>query len=752
MTQELTPLDFAGLLAILGYDGTEQTALMTLVKGQKRTLIGPLDKLIETALEGADFDLWFNVNPTSRRGVGRGTSAEATRLAALVCELDDAKMSRSAADAAIAEIAEVLGWPSAVLESGHGRHFYWPIRRDDTLSNVAAAVLSARFGILVKMAASKRPGTVDTVSDLARMLRVPGSTNRKAEPVPVLGFRDPRGIPLRVADVVAALDAKKVPVVDESDAARDVVSPPSGWGYAAERVEVPCRWLRTKADAWLTDSVGQRHGWLLSQAVKLHCAHRHGCVGSDDQLAGLIAELRAAFLARLAGAPARMPDPPNEFEAAFAEGERLAACKTDDELLAEIGGEHHHDRQCDGEQNMEDTDTKTAAVEPITLTQCHDVFTKWLGTNYDTDALDAVLAAAAIEQLDGDPLWLMLISGPGYAKTETVQALSGVGATVTSTIQSEGGLLSASANRDKTKGATGGLLRKMGDRGVLVIKDVTSILSMDRTMRGQVLAALREVYDGRWERNVGTDGGKTLTWTGRLVVIGACTTVWDTAHAVIAACGDRFVLCRMDSALHRIAAGDMAMSNIGSEVDMRAELAAAVSGVLAGVDGPPTLTKTEQCELLLAADLVTRVRTGVEFDYRGNVDMAHAPEAPTRFAKQLAQLARGAIALGIDRRAAVNLAIRCARDSMPPLRLQIIDDLAAAPGSTPSDVRRRIDQPWTTVDRQLQALHLLHIVTVFESEALTERGKTRWYYSLAADVNPDAIKPKVSPEMLLREI
>ena len=56
-----------------------------------------------------------------------------------------------------------------------------------------------------------------------------------------------------------------------------------------------------------------------------------------------------------------------------------------------------------------------------------------------------------------------------------------------------------------------------------------------------MLAAVREIHDGRWERNVGTDGGKTLTWTGRIVIVGAVTTAWDTAHEVIAHMGDRFV-------------------------------------------------------------------------------------------------------------------------------------------------------------------------------------------------------------------
>ena len=78
---------------------------------------------------------------------------------------------------------------------------------------------------------------------------------------------------------------------------------------------------------------------------------------------------------------------------------------------------------------------------------------------------------------------------------------------------------------------------------------------------------------------------------------------------------------------------------------------------------------TETERLLAAADLVTLARTGVEYDYRGDVIDAHAPEMPTRFAKQLTQIVRGAVAIGMDRADALRLAMRCARDSMPPLRL-----------------------------------------------------------------------------------
>jgi hypothetical protein len=405
-------------------------------------------------------------------------------------------------------------------------------------------------------------------------------------------------------------------------------------------------------------------------------------------------------------------------------------------------------------EKMPDAVTETGTLpsggtaEPMSLRDTHDVFRKWLGADYDTDALDAVLATVAAERLDGDPLWLLLISGPGNAKTETVQAAAGVGAIIASTISSDAGLLSGTPRKERAKGATGGLLRKLEPRGVLVIKDVTSILSMDRNTRGTVLAALREIHDGSWYRDLGTDGGIRLQWNGRIAVIGAVTTAWDAAHAVVSTMGDRFALIRMDSTTGRTAAGRKAIGNTGDETAMRAELADAVAGVIAGMDHDAiTVTDVESERILEAADLVTLARTGVEYDYRGNVIDAHAPEMPTRFAKQLTQMIRGAVAIGMDRTDALRLAVRCARDSMPPMRLAIIDDLAKHPDSTASDVRRRIKKPRATVDRQLQALHMLGICDCDE-EPYGE-DKIRWYYSLVPGISPDALDPKCSPDLLV---
>jgi hypothetical protein len=374
----------------------------------------------------------------------------------------------------------------------------------------------------------------------------------------------------------------------------------------------------------------------------------------------------------------------------------------------------------------------------------HAIFERWLGAEYETATLHAMLAVVAAEKLSGDPPWLLIISGSGNAKTETVQAAAAVdGAHIVSTIASEGALLSGVPDKRRRKNATGGLLRKIGERGILIIKDFTSILSMSREVRGAMLAAMREIHDGRWERNVGTDGGRTLTWEGRIVVIGACTTAWDQAHSVVSSMGDRFVLVRSDSYTGRLPAGIRAIRNTGSEIAMRKEMAEAVAGLIGTVaEHDCSLTEAEEDRILRAADLVTRARTGVELDYRGDVVDAHAPEMPTRFAKQLTQIMRGGMAIGMTRTNALALALRCARDSVPQLRLGVLRDVAEHESSRVMDIRRRLQKPRATVDRALQALHYLGLLTCREEEdARGDRQVQVRHYSLAEEIDLAALDP-----------
>ena len=80
-------------------------------------------------------------------------------------------------------------------------------------------------------------------------------------------------------------------------------------------------------------------------------------------------------------------------------------------------------------------------------------------------------------------MWLLIVSGSGATKTETVVMLCDeYDDTVrdVSSISSIGALISASAAKDRTANATGGILKELEPRGLLILKDVTSILAMRR--------------------------------------------------------------------------------------------------------------------------------------------------------------------------------------------------------------------------------------------------------------------------------
>jgi hypothetical protein len=92
----------------------------------------------------------------------------------------------------------------------------------------------------------------------------------------------------------------------------------------------------------------------------------------------------------------------------------------------------------------------------------------------------------------------------------------------------------------------------------------------------------------------------------------------------------------------------------------------------------------------------------------------------------------------MPRAEAVRLAYRVARDSVPPLRLPVLLDVSAHPDTTLSDVRRRLDKPRATIDRQLQALHALEVLACREGSS-DGRG-TAWHYTLAESIDANAIK------------
>jgi len=174
-------------------------------------------------------------------------------------------------------------------------------------------------------------------------------------------------------------------------------------------------------------------------------------------------------------------------------------------------------------------------------------------------------------------------------------------------------------------------------------------------------------------------------------------------------------------------------------------------------DDDAELSEDEENRLVAAADIVTLARTGVEVDYQGNVIDAHEPEMPTRFVKQLVLIFRGALSIGIERTDAMALALRCARDSIPPIRLSVLKDLDAndIEECRVTDIAQRLRKPWTTVKRTLEALYVLELVNRVEVDAKDDGNDDKADY--AADdrserKNTKKAKPKCMHYVLAANI
>lgn len=80
-------------------------------------------------------------------------------------------------------------------------------------------------------------------------------------------------------------------------------------------------------------------------------------------------------------------------------------------------------------------------------------------------------------------MWIGVVAPPSSAKTEIINSLSLLPNVAQAATLTPAALLSGSPRRDRDKGAKGGLLREIGDFGILALKDFGSILSMRPTQK-----------------------------------------------------------------------------------------------------------------------------------------------------------------------------------------------------------------------------------------------------------------------------
>jgi len=349
----------------------------------------------------------------------------------------------------------------------------------------------------------------------------------------------------------------------------------------------------------------------------------------------------------------------------------------------------------------------TEPLTPYTLGEVVGTFRKWLHMP-DPSPLYVNLAAVVANRMPGDPVWLLTVSVPGGGKTELLQSMTRLPNVYQAATLTEGALLSGTSKREKAADAKGGLLREIGDFGILLVKDFGSILALNKDTRGPILQGLREVYDGEWTRHVGTDGGRSLHWRGKVGLIGGATPAIDSHHGVMSILGERFVFYRLPE-LDENEHARGALKHIGQEDEMRGDLARAVQSLFLALTIPttqPTMSDQERDWLILLSRMTARCRAPVLREaFTHEIEQIPGAEAPTRLVLVMAKLLTGLKVIGLPTGDAYDIIRHVALDSMPQLRRKILAYLwKAETWATTTEIATEVSTPTVTTRRAIEDL------------------------------------------------
>ncbi len=350
-----------------------------------------------------------------------------------------------------------------------------------------------------------------------------------------------------------------------------------------------------------------------------------------------------------------------------------------------------------------DMENATETVDPEVLWQEVEATLRAHYHKPDVQAARVLFSAVAAHLLPGPPVWVMLVAPPGSLKTELLKSLDGfpkvhqVDQVTTNTFLS--GQI-GTANRRPV-----GLLHRIGKDAILVFPDFSTVLGMRRETRGEILAQLRRMYDGKFRREFGHRGGDP-PWEGRIMLIVATTGAVDVYYSVFQTLGERFVMVRW----HRPGGEEAALEAMNQDTaGAPEELRKAVKKLFEGRDYQrPRLPSRMQRKVAALAEFAVRARTHVlRTGYHKEITYVPEAEAPTRLAQQLAQLVRGSAMLA--GRAVANeedyrVALRAGLDSIPDTKRKILEVLMHG------DSLERVSIPDSTRTYALEDLRELGLV------------------------------------------
>lgn len=382
----------------------------------------------------------------------------------------------------------------------------------------------------------------------------------------------------------------------------------------------------------------------------------------------------------------------------------------------------HSDEKESGNSN--NSTNTVGGLKPIKPNELVQEYKKWLHLG-NTDALKIMYGTIMANKLEGDPIWLFLVAPPGGSKSELLMSLANA---------HNMHAISSLTPHTMISGANFGggdpsLLPKLKNK-VLIIKDFTTILTMNHNQRDEIFGTLRDVYDGSTEKVFGN--GVRRRYEVRFGVLAGVTPAIEVFNVMHQSLGERFLKFRISGNWDQLSEEDKilrALNNIGQENTMRSEMQAAANRWAAHAVLPesiPQISSEMKSRIVHLAKFSARLRGVVERDrFTGQVLYKPSSEVGTRIAKQLAKLGQG-IAMFLGKKfldeEVYALIRRVALDTVPDRVEDIVRgiwDLGGMQKTAMVVAKTRL--PQTTVVRVLQDMNLLKLVEVEAS-----KGSNLW--------------------------
>ncbi|MFH0763479.1 MAG: hypothetical protein V1927_00550 [Candidatus Omnitrophota bacterium] len=355
----------------------------------------------------------------------------------------------------------------------------------------------------------------------------------------------------------------------------------------------------------------------------------------------------------------------------------------------------------------------------------------------DTIVIRVVLATIFANRLEGDPLWLLIVAPPSSAKTEIINSLNGLPEIFPLSSLTAHTLVSGMiTNEDGKKDDKDKSLILQLDGKILALKDFTSVLSMHREQRAEILSQLREIYDGAYIKRFGT--GQVTDWKGKIGIIAGVTPIIDNHNSVSQMLGERFIQFRMESP-DLVEMALRGIDNTGRECGTRQQLIEMVRDFAINIPMPTneiTIPSAIRNKIAHLAAFCVVARSGVLRDGRSReIIYTPAPEAPPRLAKQFVKLGQGLAV--ISKRSSIStedyaVIYRIGLDIILKQRRDIIFLLEACPKSV-KDIARITRYPNPTVYKILEDLRSLSLIDSSDEQA--------WSLTDSATMSLGEIKP-----------